>query len=185
MRVTATSGISHTPFSSLEAATNWLKAQNIAAGKWRETTNLQQETENSRQWFERLYSWMDTDHVVCCLRESGVGLDWIRAPIGLEFFSYLCVDAPELISEHLELVTEREVAIIHAVADANISPWALTYGDIGMKNTLLHSPKWLRQEFFPRLKRLNDAYHEHGIYCLFPFGWLSDGSHAGSHCGGH
>ncbi len=157
----------HTPFASLEAATAWLKAQNSAASKWRETTDLQQEAENTRQSFARFYSWMETDHVVCCLRESGVGLDWIRAPIGLEFFSYLCADAPELISEHLELVTEREVAIIHAIADPKIAPFALTYGDIGMKNTLLHSPEWLRQEFFPRLKRLNDAYHEHGIYCLF------------------
>ena len=158
---------SHVPFSSLDAATNWLQAQNSAVSKWRDTTNLQQEADNSRQSFARLYSWMGTDHVVCCLRESGVGLDSIRATIGLEYFSYLCADVPELISEHLECVTEREVAIIHAIADSQLSPWALTYGDIGMKNSLLHSPEWLRQEFFPRLTRLNDAYHEHGIYCLF------------------
>ncbi len=157
----------HVPFASLDAATAWLKDLNREAGKWRETTDLPREAENTRQAFARLYSWMEADHVVCCLRESGMGLDWIRAPIGLEYFSYLCADAPELISEHLEFVTEREVAIIHAIADPAISPWALTYGDIGMKNTLLHSPAWLRQEFFPRLKRLNDAYHEHGIYCLF------------------
>lgn len=155
------------PFVSYEAAVDWLKDQNRVLSKWRANTDLKQETAGTRKHFERLYGWMGEDHVVCCLRESGVGLDWIRADIGLEFFSYICSDEPDLVAEHMELYTEREVAIIHAIADSKISPWALTYGDIAMKNTLLHSPEWLRREFFPRLKRINDAYHEHGIICLF------------------
>ena len=36
-----------------------------------------------------------------------------------------------------------------------------------MKGRLLHSPAWLREEFIPRLRRVNDAWHEHGIKCLF------------------
>jgi len=87
--------------------------------------------------------------------------------MGIESFCYLWADDPGLISEYLELVTEQEVAVIHAIAAPELSPWALTFGDIAMKAKLLHSPDWLRQEFFPRLKRLNDAYHEHGIRCLF------------------
>jgi len=51
----------------------------------------------------------------------------------------------------------------------------LTFGDIAMKGALLHSPEWLRREFFPLLKLLNDAYHEHGITCLFHSdGYLMD-----------
>jgi hypothetical protein len=43
----------------------------------------------------------------------------------------------------------------------------LTYGDIPCRGWLLHSPRWLRTEFFPRLNCLNDACHEHGVKCLF------------------
>jgi hypothetical protein len=157
----------HNPILSYESAVDWVKNQIQALSKWKENVNLQQAGENTRKSFERLYSWMNEDHVVCCLHQSGVGLDDIRGTIGIQFFSYMDVDDPGLISEYLELYTEREVAIIHAIADPQISPFALTYGDIAMKAKLLHSPAWLRREFFPRLKRLNDAYHEHGIKCLF------------------
>jgi hypothetical protein len=152
---------------SVEAAVECLKNQNRELREWRKTTDLKKEVANTQAEFKRLYSWMGEDHVVCCLRQSGTGLDSIRFEVGLEFFSYICADEPDLVSENLELSTEREVAIIHAIADPALSPWALTYGDIAMKGKLLHSPEWLRREFFPRLKRLNDAYHEHGITCLF------------------
>lgn len=156
----------HSP-ASYEASIDWLKAQNAGLAKWRESTDLAQEADYARRSFEQLYGWMGEDHVVCCLRQSGVGLDSVRSDMGIEFFSYACADEPGLVAEYLELATEREVAIIHAIADPKVSPWALTYGDIAMKDTLLHSPVWLRREFFPRLKLLNDAYHEHGITCLF------------------
>jgi uroporphyrinogen decarboxylase len=155
------------PIRSYESAIEWVKNQILSLSKWKENVNLQQATEGNRKFFEKLYSWMNEDHVVCCIRQSGVGLDDIRGTIGLEYFSYIDADDPGLISEYLELYTEREVAIIHAIADPNISPFALTYGDIAMKAKLLHSPEWLRREFFPRLKRLNDAYHDHDIRCLF------------------
>jgi hypothetical protein len=155
------------PISSYEAAIDWVKEQVLALGKWRDDTDLDAIAEGSRRGFERLYGWMGEDHVVCCLRQSGVGLDDVRGKVGIEFFSYLCADDPGLASEYLELSTEREVAIIHAIADPQLSPWALTYGDIAAKAKLLHSPEWLRRAFFPRLKRLNDAYHEHAIRCLF------------------
>ena len=157
----------HVPFASCAAAATWLKEHVQGLRGWRERTSLAQAAESTRQGFERLYGWLSADPVVCCLRQSGIGLDDVRAHVGIEFFSYLCADDPGLVSEYLELRTEQEVAVIHAIADPRLSPWALTYGDIAMKNTLLHSPAWLRREFFPRLQRLNEAYHEHGIVCLF------------------
>jgi len=155
------------PITSYEAAVAWVKEQIQQLSKWPENINLQQAAENTRRGFERLYGWLGDDHVICCLRQSGIGLDNIRGQMGLEYFSYLVADDPALISEYLELCTQQEVALIHAIAQPEISPWALTYGDIAMKDKLLHSPEWLRREFFPRLKRLNDTYHEHAIRCLF------------------
>jgi uroporphyrinogen decarboxylase len=157
----------HAWFQSYEAAAAWVNEQVASLSKWRQSTDLQAAAQQTREEFERLRGWLGEDPVVCCLRQSGVGLDDIRHAVGIEFFSYLCADNPGLVSEYLELYTEREVTVIHAIADRELSPWALTFGDIAAKMKLLHSPAWLRREFFPRLKRLDDAYHEHGITCLF------------------
>ena len=121
--------------------------------------------ERYRQAFVEQQSLIgDTVHL---LAEHGTGLDEIRALLGLELFSYIEADAPGLISEALEVMTERNIAECHAVADQTLSPAVLTYGDIACKQRLIHSPDFLRREFFPRLKRLNDAWHEHGLKCLF------------------
>jgi hypothetical protein len=101
------------------------------------------------------------------LAQHGLGLDSIRHRLGLELFSFLTVDDPGLISEGLEAMTRRNIAECHAIADPTLSPVVLTYGDIAYKGRLIHSPAFLRAEFFPRLKRLNEAWHEHGIRCLF------------------
>ena len=101
------------------------------------------------------------------LAQHGIGLDDIRHTLGFELFAYLSVDNPGLISEALEAATVKNIAECHAIADPTLSPVVLTYGDIAGKDMLLHSPRWLRAEFFPRLKRLNDAWHEHGLKCLF------------------
>lgn len=101
------------------------------------------------------------------LAQQGVGLDDIRHNVGMELYCYLEYDDPGLVSEYLEAATEHSLAVCHAIADPALSPVVLTYGDIACKERLLHSPTFLRREFFPRLKRLNDAWHEHGLKCLF------------------
>ena len=101
------------------------------------------------------------------LAQQGVGLDDIRVRLGIELFAYVDADQPGLIGAFLETCTDYQVAMCHVIADAELSPCVLTYGDIACKERLLHSPEWLRREFFPRLKRINDAWHEHGLKCLF------------------
>lgn len=115
------------------------------------------------------------DDTVILLRDSGTGLDWLREELGWELFSYATVDAPDHISAYLEAYTNREIKLIDELVQKIWSPCALTYGDIAYKGALLHSPAWLRREFFPRLKRLNEAYHKHNVKCLFHSdGYLMD-----------
>jgi len=107
------------------------------------------------------------DDTVELLAQQGTGLDSLRHLLGVELFTYVYADEPELIGEAMETLTEQHVAVCHAIADAELSPVVLTYGDIACKDRLLHSPAFLRKEFFPRVKRLNDAWHEHDTRCLF------------------
>lgn len=101
------------------------------------------------------------------LAQHGVGLDDVRHDLGMELFAYVEADRPGLIAEALEAKTLLAIAECHAVADPELSPVVLTYGDIACKGALLHSPDWLRREFYPRLARVNAAWHEHGLSCLF------------------
>lgn len=109
------------------------------------------------------------------LAVQGVGLDELRHRLGIELFAYLQADEPGLISQALEAYTRHQLALCDAIADPTLSPAVLTYGDIACKQRLLHSPEFLRREFFPRLARLNAAWHERGFRCLFHSdGYLMD-----------
>lgn len=156
-----TSWIEEKPFKDEEGAKRWL----IESIERLKKTNVEEMANRYMLYFNKVLSYVGDTVVLHA--QTGTGLDELRHAIGIELFSYLSVDEPGLISEYLETYTDLQVKFIHNIADRNLSPCALTYGDIAAKGKLLHSPDWLRREFFPRLKRLNDAWHEHGIKCLF------------------
>lgn len=163
------------PFEDEQGAARFLKQ--LIADVEAERRAIEADPAAMRDRFRREFLEMqarigDTVHL---LAWSGTGLDEINHRLGLTLFSYLLADDPGLISEALEAWTERNLAFCHAVADLSLSPAVLTYGDIAYKGRLLYSPDFLRQEFLPRLERLNDAWHEHGFKCLFHSdGYLMD-----------
>lgn len=155
-------GISKRPFSDVEGAKRYVE---YALNLLRQDLDVKKYAESFHAAHEKVRSYLGDDTVV--VYEYDTGLDWVRFALGIELFCYVSADAPELISEYIELSTAHEIEKIHAVADPKISPCAMPGGDIACKGRLLHSPTWLRKEFFPALKRVNDALHEHGIKCLF------------------
>jgi hypothetical protein len=159
-------GYKNKPFNDESGAIHWLKKSNNRLATELKNIDVNETAKIIRERFITVQNYIGDDTVVL-IRDSGTGLDHVRQKLGLQIFSYINYDEPELISEYMELFTQIEVKLIHAYADVKLSPCAMTFGDIAMKNALMHSPQWLRKEFFPRLKRLNDAYHEHNIKCLF------------------
>ena len=99
--------------------------------------------------------------------ESPVGLDVARVRAGMELFAYAYAEQPQLVSDWLEALNWGEIQRVHECADASLSPVALVYADIADKNRTLHSPRFLRQEFFPRLRKLVAAWHQHGVKVIF------------------
>lgn len=165
--VEKTTWIAERPFHDETGAIEFLKRW---TGKVREETKaIAANPKAHRDQYHRAF--LETQSLigdtVNLLAQHGVGLDDVRHLLGLELFAYVSLDDPGLISEALEAMTARNITECHAIADATLSPAVLTYGDIACKLRLLHSPQFLRGEFFPRLRRLNDAWHEHGLKCLF------------------
>lgn len=107
------------------------------------------------------------DNTVLFPDESPVGLDTAHIRAGLELFVYAYAEDPELVSRWLEALNWCEIRRVHETADPQLSPIALVYADIADKNQPLFSPAFLRREFFPRLRKLVDAWHAHGVKVIF------------------
>jgi hypothetical protein len=99
--------------------------------------------------------------------ESPVGLDTAHIRAGLDLFSYAYAENPELVSDWLEALNWAEIQRVHETADAKLSPVALVFADQADKHSTMFSPAFLRREFFPRLRKLVDAWHSHGIPVIF------------------
>lgn len=70
-------------------------------------------------------------------------------------------------SDWLEALNWAEIQRVHETADPTPAPMVLVYADIAGTDQLIFSPEFLRQEFFPRLKKLVDAWHEHGVKVIY------------------
>lgn len=163
-----TSWIVSRPFTDEEGAMAFLKRW--ADEAWRGVKEISDAPDVHRaryhENFRKTQALMGDD-TVNLLAQHQTGLDSVRHLLGMEMCAYVEADEPGRISEALEAWTEWSLAECRAIADPSLSPVVLTYGDIACKGRLLHSPAWLRREFFPRLKRINDAWHERGHKCLF------------------
>ncbi|MEW6751404.1 MAG: uroporphyrinogen decarboxylase family protein [Candidatus Latescibacterota bacterium] len=155
------------PFADVHGAAAFLKRWILRVRQQEQAISANPQAHRERYHQSFLHTQAHLGDTVNLLAQHGLGLDDVRHLLGMELFCYVDADEPGLISEALEAVTRRNIAECHAVADPSLSPAVLTYGDIACKERLLHSPAFLRREFFPRLHRLNDAWHGHGLKCLF------------------
>lgn len=99
--------------------------------------------------------------------ESGAGLTEIYWLPGMDLFTELLCERPDLVEEWLEACNQCELRRVATIADPRYIPIALTYDDIAHKTGPLFAPQWLRDVWIPRLARLNAAWHERGVHCLF------------------
>ena len=95
------------------------------------------------------------------------GLDHLYTISGWEFFTELFFDHQELLAAYMETVTEMQIKRAHEIADSSLSPVVLIACDIAHKEGPLISPEFLSAEYFPRVKRIVDAYHEHGMKVFY------------------
>ena len=98
---------------------------------------------------------------------SAVGLCGCWSRVGIELFSYLYADEPDVASDFIEAYVTNEIRRVHAIADPGLSPVILIADDFATKRGPIFSPPFLRKEHFPRLRRLTDAWHSHGLKVIY------------------
>lgn len=95
------------------------------------------------------------------------GLCGLYSEIGLEAFSYILVDCPDIITELMERYTAGTVTRIEHYPENHGQLVRMICDDIAFKSGPLFNPIWLREHYFPRLTRIADALHKKGIKLLF------------------
>ena len=101
------------------------------------------------------------------LNYSHTGFCDVFNKMGLEIHTFFCLEYPEVLAEYMERSTARELARVHAVADPTLSSVILIPEDFSTKQGPIFPPKFLHEFHYPYVKRLTDAWHEHGIKVIY------------------
>jgi len=157
-----TSWIKKKPFDDVEGLKKWVEKDIEKRNNWKPDSSY---VDEYREKVTEHMKGIGDDTVIVV--ESDVGFEFARHRAGIELFSYFMVEYPELLSDWLEALNRAEIRRAKAIADPELVPVMLTYSDIAFKSGPIFSPEYLRKEFFPRLKKLNNTYQEAGVKCLF------------------
>ena len=95
------------------------------------------------------------------------GLDTLYHLGGWELFTDLFMERPGLLEDFIEARCAQQVERAHAIADRQLSPVVEVACDIAHKAGLLVSADFLKRVYFPQVKRIVDAYHEHGMLVFY------------------
>lgn len=98
---------------------------------------------------------------------SGTGFCGVFDAMGLEVYCFFQADYPEVLAEYLELSTQREVRRIHAIADRELSSVILIAEDFATKQGPMFSPAFLGEFHLPFVRRVTEAWHEHGVSVIY------------------
>ena len=126
--------------------------------------NPEKERENYRKKFLNIQKLIG-DAVIMDTSQAGLESCWTKA--GIDLFTYLYYDEPEIIREWLTVFAENEIRRVNAIADRKLSPVILVVSDLASKIGPIFSPDFLRKEHFPHVKKLTDAWHRQGIKVLY------------------
>lgn len=86
----------------------------------------------------------------------GIRLEALYHTVGIENFSIMTYEDSSLIEEYLERQMINSLAQVEIICANSNSPIIQCCDDLGMKNTTLFSPNWLRTHYFPKLKKVSD-----------------------------
>lgn len=98
---------------------------------------------------------------------SGPGLMGLYGDVGLENFSYYLADCPDVIIEMMELNTVCAETWYRHLPEGHGIEAGFLGDDIAFKSGPLLNPGWMREHYFPRLRRAITAAHARGIKVLF------------------
>lgn len=105
----------------------------------------------------------------------GVGFDVYYSVTDLKVFSLALKKIPEEVRRIMRERNEANLKYVEAMAEEKLSPLFFIGEDIAYKGNLMFSPKYLKTDFIPLLKRLCKPLNDSGIRVIFHSdGYLPD-----------
>ena len=150
------------PFADEKGAAEWLRKRTSALQA--EPFDPEQAYEDYRRSMLDLQSRIG-DTVI--LNYSTSGFCAAFDGMGLEIFTFVQLDYPEVLQEYMEVSTAHELRRIHAVAAPALSPVILIAEDFATKQGPIFDPEFLHAYHFPYVKKVADAWHEHSVQVLY------------------
>ncbi|GAB1482899.1 hypothetical protein MASR2M78_17150 [Treponema sp.] len=150
------------PFKSDELTVEWVKGQIEAEKSWNADTFFLENFENRlrgiRDWkgdmvYPEIYT-MDPFY-----------RNYMT--LGIERFTYLYYDYPELVKEWLDATLDRMLRKIEIKIKYCRSPTAMVWSDLAAKGGLLFSPDTLNELCFPYLEQIIHLLHSYDIKVIF------------------
>lgn len=162
------------PFKTVEEVKPWIKGM-IMKVKNSEPDVMWSFAGNTGMWglgkgnyrdeFSMKKGWLQ--NTVLMHTGSPAHLDTCYMMLGMDIFSYLLMDDYWLLVEWYDELCNHERRRVSRCADYGLSPISCVYCDIASKLGLMFSPKFLRDEFFPRLKGIIEEWHKKGIRVIY------------------
>jgi len=150
------------PFTDEHGAAEWLRR---LISTFHETSfDAVRAREDHRQYLLSLQSKIG-DTVI--LNYSATWFCYPFDSMGLEIYTFFQLAYPEVLKEFLDTTLVSELRRVHAVADATLSPVILIPEDFATKQGPIFSPDFLHEYHYPYVKRLTEAWHEHGVKVLY------------------
>ncbi|MCL4417930.1 MAG: hypothetical protein M1365_14800, partial [Actinobacteria bacterium] len=116
--------------------------------------------------FKEKQSWFKNTVLLACISEVGLNATYDFLG-GVEKFSYLLQDDNFTLMELFDTFYQINIEKIKSIPKGFNPVAAFVPEDIAYKNTTLFSPIFLKKEFFPRLKKIVEAYHDKDLKVIF------------------
>lgn len=151
------------PFDDVEGARQWLiqrteKLQSIVF-------DAEEQRQQYKNYMLDLQKKIGDDTVI--LNFSWTGFSSCFDAMGLEIFTFLQLEHPDVLQKYMDISVSNELRRIHAVTDEELSPVILIPEDFATKHGPIFGPDILNQYHYPYIKLLADAWHEHNICVLY------------------
>jgi uroporphyrinogen decarboxylase len=162
--------VAHRPYDDIPGMVNWVEKE-IAGLK-----NQQYDSQYRHRIHDETRRYLDyfaegdptgmRDPTILAI-ESKVGLKNILWHLGSNFFLTILRENLGLVEEWLEVLNAEELRRIEVIADQTLLPVVMVADDIITKSGIAFSLDWLQFHWFPKLKKVVDAWHERKTIVLF------------------
>ena len=153
----------HRPFHDVAGAREYLLRK--TDGMIHAPFDAQEERARFRKYIQELQQLVGETVIIDYSVHTGFCTCWSR--VGLELFIYLYADHPQVVGDYIEACTRNNLRRLHAIADPALSPVVLIAEDFATKQGPIFSPAFLRQEHWPRVQRVTEAWHSHGLKVIY------------------